>query len=177
MRGFVHSSSILAERSAMPLTRAEDRRTEDIGRTVSRGAQKILPDAGDALDRALLCLDRYLVGWAEGNVDKIVAATADGYRFDDPLVGRFCRRSLASYFVQLQVHFAGAGPRAIADVAFVIRRPPDAPPRWGRQEYCREAPRLGLTGVTAITIGEHGVIAEYVSYDLNPASHALRNSR
>ena len=32
-------------------------------------------------------LDRYLEGWAEANVKKIVAATADGYRFDDPLVG------------------------------------------------------------------------------------------
>ncbi len=110
-------------------------------------------------------------------LNKIVAATADGYRFDDPLVGQFCRRSLARYFDRLRARFTGTGAGAITDFAFVIRRTRDAPPAGGRREYWREAPRLGLTGVTAITIGAHGVIAEYVTYDLNLASHALRNAR
>jgi hypothetical protein len=38
----------------------------------------------------------------------------------------------------------------------------------------REAPRLGLTGITFITIGDRGIIAERVAYDLNLAMDVLR---
>jgi hypothetical protein len=47
-------------------------------------------------------------------------------------------------------------------------------PRLDRLTFFREAPLLGLTGVTFITIGERGVIAEAVAYDLNPALDVLR---
>ena len=40
----------------------------------------------------------------------------------------------------------------------------------------REAPRLGLTGITFITLGARGVLAEKVAYDLNLASEILRHS-
>ena len=47
--------------------------------------------------------------------------------------------------------------------------PMDGPLSRGRLKFFREAPRLGLTGISFITIGEHGVIAESVAYDLNLA--------
>ena len=65
--------------------------------------------------------------------------------------------------------FAGAGAVAAKDLAFFIRGPMDGPLSRGRLKFFREAPRLGLTGITFITIGEHGVIAESVAYDLNLA--------
>jgi hypothetical protein len=55
------------------------------------------------------------------------------------------------------------------DLAFFIRGPMDGPLSRGRLKFFREAPRLGLTGISFITIGEHGVIAESVAYDLNLA--------
>jgi hypothetical protein len=120
-------------------------------------------------------LDWYLEGWAEANLAKIFAATAHGYRFDDPLVGAFSRWSFPVYFEHLRGSFARAGATAARDFAFDIHGPMDGPRRRGRLKFFREAPRLGLTGVTFITIGDRGVIAESVAYDLNLASELLRN--
>jgi hypothetical protein len=119
-------------------------------------------------------LDRYLEGWAEGNPGKIFAATAHEYRFDDPLVGLFSRWSFPSYFECLQARFACTGAIAAQDLAFFIRGPMGGSTWPGRLAFFREAPSLGLTGVTLITIGERGVIAEAVAYDLNSALDVLR---
>jgi hypothetical protein len=119
-------------------------------------------------------LDRYLEGWAEANPGKIFAATAHDYRFDDPLVGLFSRWAVPAYFECLRARFACAGAVAAQDLAFSIHGPIDRSQRFGQLAFFREAPLLGLTGVTHITIGEHGVIAEAVAYDLNPALNVLR---
>src|SRR5215831_10517606 len=50
----------------------------------------------------------------EANPDKILDATAPGYRFRDPFVGSFSRRSLHEYFALLQDRLLRAG---------TIRRP------------------------------------------------------
>jgi hypothetical protein len=120
-------------------------------------------------------LDRYLEGWAEANPSKIIAGTAPGYRFDDPHVGRFSRWSIPSYLEGVQGRFARIDGCPKQDTAFIISGPMAGPPRLGRLMFFREAPLLGLTGVTLITIGELGVIAEAVSYDLNPALDVLRD--
>jgi hypothetical protein len=120
-------------------------------------------------------LDRYLEGWAEVNPGKIFSATAHDYYFDDPLVGLFSRWSFSDYFECLQARFACASAIGAQDLAFSIRGPIQGSLRQGRLTFFREAPRLGLTGVTFITIGERGVIAETVAYDLNPALGVLRD--
>jgi hypothetical protein len=119
-------------------------------------------------------LQRYL-GWAEVNLGEIFAASAHGYRFDDPLVGQFSRWNLPAYFEHLRARFARAGAAEPRDFAFVIRGPMGESLQHGTLRFCREAPRLGLTGITLITIGERGVIAESVAYDLNLACHLLRD--
>ena len=43
-------------------------------------------------------------------------------------------------------------------------------------QFWREAPRIGLTGVAWIEIGELGVSAESVAYDLNMASELLHRA-
>ena len=120
-------------------------------------------------------LDLYLEGWAQANPHTILAATAHDYRFDDPLVGAFSRRTLPVYFAHLQAKFGSAGAITAQDLAFFIHGPLDGLHRRGRQEFFREAPRIGLTGITVITIGERGIISERVAYDLNLASDVLRN--
>jgi hypothetical protein len=120
-------------------------------------------------------LDCYLEGWAEANLDKIVAVTAHDYKFHDPLVGRFSRTSLSVYFECLQARFSRAGTTGASDLKFFISGPMNEPPLQGQQKFFREGPNLGLTGVTLIGVGRQGVIAEAVAYDLNMASEVLRS--
>ena len=115
----------------------------------------------------------YREGWAEANWQKIFTATALDYRFDDPLVAEFSRWSLPAYFERLRANFARAGAIAAKDFAFVLSGPMDGPARRGCHTFFREAPRLGLSGLSVITIGARGVIAERVAYDLNPATELL----
>ena len=119
-------------------------------------------------------LDCYLAGWIEADPDKIVAATAPDYCFDDPLVGQFSRNSLPTYFGHLHARFAPSGTSVSREYTFCFHGPIDEPPHRGPRHYVREAPALGLTGVTTITIGERGVVTERVAYDLNLASDVLR---
>jgi signal transduction histidine kinase len=58
-------------------------------------------------------------------------------------------------------------------MAFFLRGPMDA--RSNELQFWREAPRIGLTGIARIEVGERGVSAECVAYDLNVASDLLRN--
>jgi len=122
-------------------------------------------------------LDDYLHGWAEADPIKIIRATAYGYSFDDPLVGAFSRWALPLYFAELRARFARSGATEPQDLAVIIDRPADAPAGHGPMRCYREAPRLGLTGVSLITVGAHGVIAETVAYDSNLALEVLRAAR
>lgn len=174
----MRARSDVALRPAEPAA-AWSRRREDCAasregsRTADAGAQ--IHDArGDATNSWTDLLDRYREGWAEANPRKIIAATAHDYRFDDPLVGLFSRWSLPDYLERLRVRFARAGATEVRDLAFFVRGPMDEPRRCGRLKFFREAPRLGLTGITFVTIAERGVIAESVAYDLNLASDVLR---
>jgi hypothetical protein len=119
-------------------------------------------------------LDCYLEGWAEANLAKILAATSPGYRFHDPFVGRFSRTSLHEYFDRVQNRLSCSGAIALQDMAFFLSGPMDASPN--ELQFWREAPRIGLTGVAWIEIGELGVRAESVAYDLNVASDLLRRT-
>jgi len=47
-------------------------------------------------------LNRYIEGWAQTDLEKILDATAPSYRFTDPFVGSFDVRSLHKYFDLLQ---------------------------------------------------------------------------
>jgi hypothetical protein len=119
-------------------------------------------------------LDCYVEGWAEANVDKIIDATAPGYRFRDPLVGSFLRQSLDEYFDALEERLSRAGTIRRSDIACFLRGPIDRPSHLNGVQFWREAPRIGLTGVSQIEVGSRGVIGETVAYDLNSASDMLR---
>lgn len=64
----------------------------------------------------------------------------------------------------------------LADVAFFLSGPMVQLSDVGSLQFWREAPRIGLTGVTEIEVREQGVIAERVAYDLNLASDTLRHA-
>ena len=121
-----------------------------------------------------LLLDCYRQGWAEANLAKILAATTPRYRFYDPLVGRFSRWSLHEYFDRVQDRLSRSGAIALQDMAFFLQGPMGARPNG--LQFWREAPRIGLTGVARVEIGELGVSAETVGYDLNLASDLLRRA-
>ena len=75
-------------------------------------------------------LASYLQGWAEANPEKILAAAAPGYRFDDPLVGIFSHCSLPAYFEDLQARFAFEGTTRRSDLAFHLRGGASPAPTW-----------------------------------------------
>jgi hypothetical protein len=138
------------------------------------------PQAGRLVDPAHLrkasrtsLLAGYLEGWAEANLSKILGATAPGYRFHDPFVGSFSRRSLREYFAILRDRLSRAGAVRRPDIAFLLRGPVDRPTGRRGLQFWREAPRIGLTGVSRIEVGDRGIIAESVAYDLNLASDML----
>jgi len=118
-------------------------------------------------------LNVYVDGWAEADADLILSATAPNYCFHDPLVGRFAHASLPRYFTLLQERFARAEAMKRRDVAFNLRGPIVG---VRGLQLCREAPGLGLTGVTEIVIGPHGIVSERVAYDLNLACGQLRRA-
>lgn len=118
-------------------------------------------------------LARYLEGWAEADPAKIADATVEDYHFYDPLVGRYSRRTLPQYFALLRSRFAMAALARGQDVAFRLRGPMLGPSPGARRQYWREAPHLGLSGVSEIMVTYRGVAAESVAYDLNMACEAL----
>jgi hypothetical protein len=118
-------------------------------------------------------LDSYAEGWAEANIDKIFDAICPSYRFSDPLVGSFSGRSLHNYFDILQERFSRAGTITKHDLAFFLRGPLEGSSDT-KVRFWREAPLIGLAGVTDIEVGERGIIAERVAYDGNLASEMLR---
>jgi len=108
-------------------------------------------------------------------LEKILDATAPSYRFTDPLVGSFDGRSLHRYFDLLQDRLSCTGAISRRDLAFFLQ----GPMKLGSHkelQFWREAPRIGLTGVAEIEIGEQGITAECVAYDLNLASDILRRA-
>jgi hypothetical protein len=107
-------------------------------------------------------------------LEKILNATAPGYRFRDPFVGIFSRESLHEYFDLLRERLCLAGAIRRPDIAFFLSGPMDRAPCLNGLQFWREAPRIGLTGISQILVGERGVIAESVAYDLNEASDMLR---
>lgn len=174
MHNFINGSPTPAVRSATSPLRA------DRGHPASRGmpvkiVRRISRSGDDAPNHWRCFLDRYIEGWAEANLDKVVAATTNDYRFNDPLVGQFSRRSLPAYFEHLQARFARAGIIHAREFVFFFRGPVEASSCDRRREYFREAPRLGLTGIAFITIGDRGIATEHVTYDLNLATEVLRS--
>jgi len=117
-------------------------------------------------------LDRYIEGWVQTDLEKILDATAPGYRFTDPFVGSFVGQSLHRYFDLLQDRLSRIGAIGRRDLAFFLRGPMKQRSR-NKLQFWREAPRIGLTGVAEIEIGKRGVASERVAYDLNPASDML----
>jgi hypothetical protein len=121
-------------------------------------------------------LDHYREGWAEGNLEKILDATAASYCFRDPFIGTFSRQSLHEYFDLLILRCSRAGSVKRCDIAFDLHGPMEEPSHSGGICFWREAPRIGLTGVTQIEVGERGVIGESVAYEANLASDMLRRT-
>jgi hypothetical protein len=122
----------------------------------------------------------YIAGWSEADPRKIADAAAVDYAFEDPLIGRFCRHSLAEYLEIVRGRFAVSGATARKDLAFILRGPMEgiAGKRTGNcwREFWREAPALGLTGVARIAVTPKGIVGDAVAYDLNMATEVLRGS-
>jgi hypothetical protein len=128
--------------------------------------------AGSRTEAEILAL--YFAGWSEAEPRKIADATSAEYSFEDPLVGRFSKHSLPEYFEILRARFAVSGPVVRKDLAFVLRGPIESVGGGRTEQYCREAPSLGLTGVATIAATSKGIFADAVSYDLNMACETLR---
>ena len=108
MRAFIHYSAPLAQQSAALSQRlgGGDATRREISAPL---AGRVTNRDCDEANKWKCVLERYLAGWSVADLDKIVAATAPDYHFDDPFVGRFSRQSLPTYFEYLKERFARAG--------------------------------------------------------------------
>jgi hypothetical protein len=116
----------------------------------------------------------YLRGWSDADPKKIIEATAEGYDFYDPFVGRFSRHTLTQYFALLRARFSVGRVIRWPELAFNLRGPMQSRTSEACHQYWREAPMLGLTGASSIATTHAGVVSETVTYDLNIACDWLR---
>jgi len=149
----------------VPSKRPPTARRDHRSRRASRAQGRIEAEA----------LALYIAGWSEANPRKIADATAAEYVFDDAFVGRFSGYALPKYFEILRSRFGATAPTAQKDLAFALRGPMDGPSPV--RQYWREAPRLGLTGVSCIAVTPRGIVADTVAYDLNMACEILRSGK
>jgi hypothetical protein len=119
-------------------------------------------------------LGLYMRGWSEADPTKIIEATAEGYDFYDPFVGRFSRHTLTQYFTLLRARFSVGRVIRWPELAFNLRGPMQRGKPEACHQYWREAPMLGLTGASSIAMTHAGVASETVTYDLNIACDWLR---
>ena len=119
-------------------------------------------------------LGLYMRGWSEADPTKIIEATAEGYDFYDPFVGRFSRHTLTQYFALLRARFSVGRVIRWPELAFNLRGPMQSRTSEACHQYWREAPMLGLTGASSIAMTHAGVVSETVTYDLNIACDWLR---
>jgi hypothetical protein len=144
-------------------------------RSEKRFGSKLDVTRGPRLDKredGIIAL--YLRGWSEADPTRIIEATAEGYEFYDPFVGRFSRQTLTQYFALLRVRFSVGRVMRWSELAFNLRGPMQSRATEASYQYWREAPMLGLTGASSIAMTHAGVVAETVAYDLNIACDWLR---
>src|ERR1700755_1978293 len=107
----------------------------------------------DWIDRERTCqqllLDYYRAGWAAADPARILEAAAPNYHFYDPLVGLFSRLTLAHYFEILRRKCARAGSIERRDLSFIL----SVPMHGSTDQYWRDAPQIGLTGIAQIVVG------------------------
>ena len=92
-------------------------------------------------------LDRYIEGWAQTDLEKILDATAP-IRSSEVSAG-----SLHKYFDLLQDRLSRTGAIGRRELAFFLPGPMKLRSHKELQ-FWREAPRIGLTGVAEIEIGD-----------------------
>ena len=82
---------------------------------------------------------------------------------------------LHKYVDLLRDRISYTGTISRRELAFFLQGP--MKPRSHKEiQFWREAPRIGLTGVAEIEIGDRGIAAERVAYDLNLASDISRRA-
>jgi len=165
------NSVAIARQSRVSEMYRDPRRVDDAGPKVLQFLDRVRDQNANPTSP----LNRYIEGWAQTDLEKILDATAPSYRFTDPFVGSFDGRSLHKYFDLLQDRLSCTGAISRRDLAFFLQGPMKLGSHTELQ-FWREAPRIGLTGVAEIEIGEQGITAERVAYDLNLASDILRRA-
>jgi hypothetical protein len=165
------NSAAIARQSRVSETHRDPSRVDDAGLKMVRFLERVRDQNANPTSP----LGRYIEGWAQTDLEKIIDATGPSYRFTDPFVGSFDARSLRKYFDLLQDRLSCMGAIGRHELAFFLHGPMKRGSHKELQlQFWREAPWIGLTGVAEIEIGERGVVAERVAYDLNMASDILR---
>lgn len=116
----------------------------------------------------------YVEGWMKADARQIAAATAEDYNLDDPLLGEFSRKTLPTYFSLVANRLRASGNITQHDLSFRFHGPMPNGERPDQLLFWREAPGLGLSGTSTITVDHSGIFRERISYDLNMATEVLR---
>ena len=110
-------------------------------------------------------LGRYAEGWTKGDAEIILSATADGFTFDDPNVGKVSTDGFAQYLAGVQVDVkqltGGSLPDPYMQLTEVVTQEADGV----LTAWCWwEVPGADLKGSGLIKVTDAGVQSEVITY-------------
>ncbi|MCJ7712588.1 MAG: nuclear transport factor 2 family protein [Chloroflexi bacterium] len=103
--------------------------------------------------------DRFMEGWATGNVELLLSACTDDFVFDDAIDGRFTRAEFPAYFESL-----GEGVLTITDVVTEEIGGLVTAWCWWRLEAPAGTTLVSQEGAALAKVGRDGVHSQRVTY-------------
>jgi hypothetical protein len=110
-------------------------------------------------------LGAYAGGWTNGDPAAILAATADGYVFDDPNAGRIAKADFDAYFAQLKDTVdairGGKPEKNFMDLTEVVTHEADGVVT----AWCWwSIPGTDIQGSGLLKVSDDGVVSERITY-------------
>lgn len=121
------------------------------------------------VDHRLTYLAAYCDGWAQGDLEMIRAAVADGYVWRDPRHGCASKEELGAILSRLKGSGDGLGNGCPATSYFPLSGPGVETSQPTTTVWCGFAvPASGVQGISQIRVGDSGVLSEHRIHQTRP---------
>jgi len=115
-------------------------------------------------------LGTYAKGWQDGDVDTLMTSLADGFVFNDPMVGEVPKNDMASYFAGMAKMVSeargGADHQPFMELSEIVTQDEgDTLTAW----CWWSVPGTSFAGAGLIKAGDEGIRSEVITYHAPPA--------